>query len=111
MIVRWAVNAAALYITTRFVAGVDAHTTEAILVAAALLGIVNAFIRPILMVLTLPLNVVTLGLFTFVINGLLLRLVASAVSGFEVTGFGPAILGALVMSVVSSLINYLVRDR
>lgn len=89
----------------------EAHTTEAILVAAALLGIVNAFIRPILIVLTLPLNIVTLGLFTFVLNGLLLRLVASAVSGFVVTGLGPAVVGALVMSVVSSFINYLVRDR
>lgn len=111
LVIRWAVNAVALFITAEFVDGVAAHSTEAILVAAALLGIVNAFVRPLLILLTLPLNIITLGLFTFVINALLLRLVASAVSGFEVAGFGPAFVGALVLSLVSSLINYVVRDR
>lgn len=111
LVVRWVVNALALFITTELVHGVDANSTEAILIAAALLGIVNAFVRPILLVLTLPLNVATLGLFTFVINALLLRLVATAVAGFNVTGMGPALLGALVLSVASSIINYVVRDK
>lgn len=111
LVIRWAVNAVALLVTSELVHGIEADTVEAIVVAAALLGIVNAFIRPILLVLTLPLNILTLGLFTFVVNGLLLQLVASAVKGFTVAGFGPAVLGALVLSVVSSIINYLVRDR
>lgn len=111
LIVRWVVNAAALYITTRLVHGVEAHSTEAILIAAALLGIVNAFVRPVLLLLTLPLTIATLGLFTFVINALMLWLVASAVNGFEVVGMVPALVGSLVMSVASSIINSVVFDR
>lgn len=111
LVIRWVVNAAALYVTAEVIEGVEAVGAEAILVAAALLGIVNAFVRPILILLTLPLNILTLGLFTFVINGLLLWLVSQAVAGFTVIGFLPAFMGALVLSVVSALINWLVRDR
>lgn len=111
LVIGWAVNVIALFITAELVHGVDAHTPQALFVAALLLGIVNAFVRPILILLTLPLNVVTLGLFTFVINALLLWLVADAVSGFDVKGFGPAFVGALVLSFMSTIINYAVRDR
>jgi len=76
--------------------------------AAALLGILNAVLRPVLLILTLPVNILTLGLFTFVINALLLKMVSGAVPGFEVVGFWPAILGSLVISLVSWLLNALV---
>lgn len=81
-----------------------------VLLAAIVLGIINAVIRPIFMVLTLPVNVVTLGLFTFVINGLMLKLTSMGVAGFEVSGFWAATLGALVLSVISTVLNWLIVD-
>lgn len=110
LIVRWVVNAIALYVTTRLVGGVHADSTEAILIAAAVLGIVNAVIRPIVLVLTFPFTIATLGIFIFIVNGLMLLLVSRWVSGFEVAGLGSAVWGALVLSIVSGIINFIVRD-
>jgi len=78
--------------------------------AAVLLGLVNAFVRPVLLILTLPITLVTLGLFLFVLNGLCFWLVASVVKGFHVAGFGSALLGALVVSVVSWVVTALISD-
>jgi len=75
------------------------------LIAAFLLGIVNAIIRPILVIFTFPLTILTLGLFLFVINGLMLGLVAFFVSGFHVNGFAGAVLGALLISIVSWILT------
>ncbi len=75
------------------------------LVAAFLLGIVNAIIRPILILLTLPLTIVTLGLFLLVINGLMLWLVSAVVRGFSVSGFWGAVLGAILISIVSWILS------
>ena len=79
------------------------------LIAALVLGIVNAIIRPILMVFTLPLNVLTLGLFTFVINAFMLMIVGALVSGFAVDGFFAALLGSVVLSVVSAILSWLLK--
>lgn len=81
------------------------------LVAAFVLGIVNALIRPVLIILSLPIQVLTLGLFTFVINGLMLWLVASLVGGFYIAGFWPAVLASILLSIGSSVLSFLVRDR
>src|SRR6266508_4261462 len=78
--------------------------------AGLLLGLVNAVVRPVLLILTLPITLVTLGLFLFVLNGLCLWLVASVVKGFHVAGFWPAVLGALCVSVVSWVVTVLVSD-
>jgi putative membrane protein len=75
------------------------------ILAAALLGICNAVLRPLLIVLTLPLNILTLGLFTFVINALMLLLVSAVIPGFDVLGFWTAFFGALIISVTSWLLN------
>lgn len=80
-------------------------------VAALLLGLVNVTLRPILLFLTLPLTVVTLGLFALVINGAMLALVASVVKGVHVAGFGSAILGAVIISLVGSLLTWLLQPR
>lgn len=111
LIIRWLINAAALFVTTYVLAGVNVTGFGSALVAAAVLGIVNAFIRPILILLTLPLNMLTLGLLTFVINGLMLWMVSSVVVGFEVDGFLNAVVGSLILSLVSGLISWVVRDR
>jgi putative membrane protein len=80
------------------------------LAAAVLLGLVNAFVRPVLLILTLPITLVTLGLFLLVLNGLCFWLVASLVKGFHVAGFGSAMLGALAVSAVSWIVTALISD-
>ncbi|MCF8052803.1 MAG: phage holin family protein, partial [Desulfobacterales bacterium] len=79
--------------------------------AAAILGILNAFFRPILILLTLPINILTLGLFTFVINAIMLMMVSGVITGFTVRGFGPALLGSLLISLVSWLLTSLISER
>ncbi|MGE5588040.1 MAG: phage holin family protein [Clostridia bacterium] len=81
------------------------------LVAAFVLGIVNALIRPVLIILSLPIQLLTLGLFTFVINGLMLWLVARLVGGFYIAGFWPAVLASVLLSIGSSVLSFVVRDR
>ena len=110
IISRWIVNTAALLLTAAIVQGIVVDGLWAALIAAAVLGIVNAFIRPVIMLLTLPFNILTLGLMTFVINGLLLLLVASAVAGFDVQSIWAAIVGSLLLSVISSLLSWVVVD-
>jgi len=115
-LVRWLVNAAALWVATRLVPGVSySGGWVAFLAVALIFGAINAFIRPIAKILALPLIILTLGLFSLVVNGLMLVL-TSALSealdlGFAVRGFWPAFLGALVVSVVSTLLSVMLEDR
>jgi putative membrane protein len=101
-IVKLLVNAAALWLTTRLYSGVYFERGDLIqiLLAALVLGVVNALIRPVLLLLSLPINVLTLGLFTLVVNALVLLLVA-ALTSLGVAGFGAALIGALILTVVS----------
>jgi putative membrane protein len=110
LIVRWLVNAFALWLTSLLVPGVHAEGVVATFVAALVLGILNALLRPLLLVLTLPINLVTLGLFTFVINAMMLELTAALVRGFSLDGFGSALLGALLLSVISFFLSVFVSD-
>ena len=113
--VRWLVNAAALWVATRLVSGVSYNGGWLPFLGVALLfGIVNPFIRPIAKILTFPLIILTLGIFSFVVNGLMLWL-TSALSGaldlgFHVRGFWAAFFGALVVSIVSTLLSMLIAD-
>jgi putative membrane protein len=115
LLIRVLINAAALWIATALVPGVRHEgSIGALLLVALLFGLVNAFVRPVLKLMTCPLLVLTLGLFTFVLNALILWL-TSALSrslrlGFHVDGFWAAFFGALVVSVVSVLLSLLVRD-
>lgn len=107
----WLATAVALLITANIVPGFYVKNFIAALVAAIVIGLVNAFIRPILAILTFPITLLTLGLFTLVINALTLWL-ASALTpgyGFEIRGFLPALLGSIVLAIVSSVINYFAR--
>ena len=79
--------------------------------AAAVLGVLNAFFRPILLILTLPINILSLGLFTFVINAMLLMMASGVIRGFSVDGFGTALLGAFLISIVSWLLNSFINER
>jgi putative membrane protein len=102
---RWIVNALALLVTTYIIKGIEVDGIGAALVAALVLGVVNTVLKPILLFFTLPFNILSLGLLTFVINGLLLILVSKLVPGFDVKGLFAAIVGSIVLSVISSVIN------
>lgn len=108
-LIRLVVNAFALVIVAYVLPGVHVSSFTAALVAALILGIVNAILRPILIVLTLPVVILTLGLFTLVINAITFYLVAHLGLGLTVRGFGSAFLGALVLSIVSFVLSSLVK--
>jgi putative membrane protein len=110
-LIRVLVNAVAIWLATEIVPGIDARSTTAVVAAALVLGLVNAIVRPVLLVLTLPLTLVTLGLFLFVLNAFCLWLTSAIVPGFEVRGFWPAFGGALVVSALSWVVNGFVSDR
>jgi putative membrane protein len=108
LLVVWAINTMALVAVAYLMPSVSISSAGAALVAALVLGLVNTIIRPILVLLTLPVTVLTLGLFIFVINGLLFWAVGSLVPGFHVAGFWSAVLGAIVFSLLSWLLSSLV---
>jgi putative membrane protein len=108
-LIRLIVNAVALVIVAYFLPGVSVTGPIGALIAAFVLGIVNAILRPILIILTLPIQVVTLGLFTFIINGLLFYWVGHWGIGLIVDGFWPAFWGAIVLGIVSFLLSSLLR--
>jgi len=102
---RWLVNAAGLFVVTKIVPGVKVDDLGTLLIAAAGLGLVNAVIRPVLIILTLPINILSLGVFTLLINGALFYLVSRIVAGFYVRDFAGAFWGALCLSFVSFLLS------
>ncbi len=104
---RWLINTAAVLVATSIIKGIHYDDAAGLLVATFLLGILNTFLRPVLMLLSLPLMIFTLGLFTFVINGFLLYLVGSILTNFHVDSFRAAFWGALVISGVSLVLNSL----
>lgn len=110
LLLRWALSAMALMLLPQIIDAIRVDSFYAALAAALFIGLVNALIRPILIIVTLPINILTLGLLTFVINGLLFWLVASFIKGFAVTGFWPAVFGAILYSIASWAINVILRD-
>lgn len=110
LLLRWILNAAALLLVAYLVPGVHVAGFYAALIAALVLGIVNALIRPLLILLTLPITILTLGLFTLVINAFLLWFVSTVVKGFAIDGFVPALLGALVLWAMSVITNSLLQN-
>ena len=108
---RLAITALGLFAAAEIVPGVDIRGLGTLLVAALLLGIVNAVIRPIVLLLTFPLTVLTLGLFIFVVNGISLALVAWLVPGFHLSGLGAAILGSIVVGLTGWFASTFVGSR
>lgn len=110
LFIKWVVNSTALLVVAHIVSGVTLDNWRAVFVAALVLGLLNAFLRPVLILLTLPVTVLTLGLFTLVINAFLFYLAAHLVKGFHVAGFWQAFVAALVFSLVSFLLNLFLRS-
>ncbi|HOC43900.1 MAG TPA: phage holin family protein [Thermoanaerobaculales bacterium] len=110
-IVHWLVIALALWVTATILPGVEVSSWQALAVAAIVLGLLNALVRPILVLLTLPITVLTLGLFYLIVNGFTFLLASKLVPGFEVAGFWWAVLGALVVSLVSWFVGSFAGKR
>ena len=111
LLVRWLVLTVAIVFSSYLISGIQVSGFFSALFAAAILGILNVFFRPILIILTLPINILTLGFFTFVINALILKMASGVISGFEVHGFWSAVFGALVISAFNWILNSLINER
>jgi len=111
LFIRWLTLTGAIVLTSYLLDGIRVSGLFSAFLAAAVLGILNAFFRPIALLLTLPINILTLGFFTFVINALMLKMASGLIPGFDVIGLWPAILGSLMISVISWLMNTFVNER
>ena len=105
----WIINALAVILVAYVVPGISVSSFWSALIVALVLGLLNAILRPLLILLTLPLNILTLGLFTFVINGIILYFVSSIVKGFSVDGLWTAIIGSAVLSLIQWAINTVLK--
>jgi putative membrane protein len=110
-LVRLLVTIAALLIVVKISPWAEVEDPVALLVTALLLGIFNSILRPLLILLTLPINIITFGLFVFVINGIILYVISLLVPGFNLLGLGSAVLTAFLVSITSWVINMLIKDR
>ena len=108
---RWLILTFSIIATSYLIDGIQVSGFLSAFFAAAILGILNAFFRPILLILTLPVNILSLGLFTFVINAIVLKMVSGVISGFEVYGFWSAMFGSLLISLVSWLLTSFISER
>jgi putative membrane protein len=111
IIVRWLTLTVAIVFTAYLLDGIHISGFSSALLAAAMLGVLNAFFRPIALLLTLPINILSLGFFTFVINALMLKMASGVITGFDVIGFWSAVFGSLLISIISWLLNSFINDR
>ena len=111
ILIRWLTTTAAIVATAYLLDNIQVSGFFSALFAAAMLGILNAFFRPIALLLTLPINILSLGLFTFVINALMLKMASGVIPGFSVYGFWTAIFGSFLISVISWLLNSFISAR
>ena len=105
LLLRWLLSAAALLVVTYLYSGVQVSSFTSALIAAAVIGLLNMVVRPVLVVLTLPVTIVTLGLFLFIINALLFWAASGLLSGFHVSGFLAALIGSLIYSLLGVVIE------
>jgi putative membrane protein len=111
LLVVWLINAVALLALKYLLPSISVDSFMAALIAALILGLINTFIRPLFILLTLPVTLLTLGLFIFVVNGLLFWFVGSFVPGFHVAGFWPAVFGAILYSIISWALSALLLKQ
>jgi len=109
LIAKWVLNALALYIVSKIIPGIMLTDFGSALVAAIVIGLMNALVKPILLLLTLPINILSLGLFTFVLNAALLLLASSLTPGFKIEGFWTAVIGSILLSLISTILHSLVE--
>lgn len=110
IVLRFIINAIVFYLIARYVPGFHIASFTSALIAALIFGVVNAIIRPIVFLITLPLTIVTLGLFIIIVNALMFWITVSWAPGFTVDGFGPVLIGAIIMMIVGFLTNHLLAE-
>lgn len=110
-LVRALISALGLWLASELVSGIDVAGVGTLIAAALLLGVVNAIVRPVLFLLTLPITVITLGLFLFVLNAAMLGLVALLLPGFHIDGFWSAVLGAIIVSIVGWIASWFIGPK
>lgn len=111
LLIRWLILTIAIMITSYLLKGIEVSGFLSAFFGAAILGILNAFFRPILLILTLPVNILTLGLFTFLINAFVLKMASGLIPGFEVHGFWTALFGSLIISLVSWFLSSFINEK
>ena len=111
LFVRWLMLTVAIMAAAYLLPGIEVNGVFSAFFAAAILGILNALLRPLLLLLTLPLNILSLGLFTFVINALMLMMASGVISGFHIAGFWSAIFGSLIIGVISWLLTSMINGQ
>jgi len=111
LIIRWLILTASIIVTSYLLDGIHINGFFSAFFAAAILGILNAFFRPVLLLLTLPINILSLGLFTFVINALLLMMASGIITGFQIQGFWSAVFGSLLISLISWILTAFISER
>jgi putative membrane protein len=111
ILIRWLTTTAAILATAYLLDGIHVSGFLPAVFAAALLGILNAFFRPLALLLTLPINILSLGLFTFIINALMLKMASGVIPGFDVYGFWTAVFGSLLISLISWLLNSFISEQ
>ena len=111
LLIKWIINSLAILIVTYIVKGIEVASPVTVIVVAFVLGIINAFLRPFIILITLPITIFTFGLFTFFINGFLFYMVSKIVKGFIITGFWPAFFGSILFSIISLLLSLLVKEN
>ena len=111
IIIRWLTLTGSIIITSYLLDGIRVSGFFSALFAAAILGILNAFFRPIALLLTLPINIMTLGFFTFLINAFMLKMASGVILGFDVYGFWSAVFGSLIISLISWLLNSFINEQ
>ena len=111
MLIRWIVNTLALLLVSNVVPNIHYRSWVTLAIAAAVLGLLNVLVRPILYLITLPITILTLGLFLVILNAVMLKLAAALVPGFDVNGWWAAILGSLLLSIVSMVTDSIGRDE
>lgn len=111
LILKWLIMTASVMIAAYVIPGITVRSFFSALWVALFLGIVNMLLRPFLLLITLPINILTLGLFTFVINGVIILLASSIVKGFQVSGFWIAVLFSIMLSIINYLMNLLIGAR
>lgn len=111
LLIRWLTVTCAIVIASYLLDGIHVSGFMTAFFAAVMLGILNAFFRPIALILTLPINILSLGFFTFVINAAMLKMASALISGFDVHGFWTAVFGSLIISMVSFGMNVLISEK
>jgi len=110
-LIKWAVNIIALATVVNIFPGINVDTWQTTVIVALMIGLINAFLKPFIILYTLPLNIVSLGLFTLVINGFMFYLVSKIIDGFSIINFWSAFWGALIFSIISSLLSLFISPK